>query len=67
MYKRQGQGRIHFAHLRNVKVNEAGDFYETGHRSQDGSLDMAEIMRGYYQAGYVGYGRPCLLYTSRCV
>ena len=23
-----GQGRIHFAHLRNVKVNEAGDFYE---------------------------------------
>ena len=53
-----GQGRIHFAHLRNVKVNEAGDFYETGHRSQDGSLDMAEIMRAYYQAGYDGYVRP---------
>mgnify|MGYP006174638353 CR=1 FL=1 len=29
-------------HLRNVKVNEAGDFYETGHRSADGSLDMED-------------------------
>jgi len=53
-----GKGRIHFAHLRNVKVTEAGDFYETGHRSQDGSLDMAEIMKAYYEAGYDGYVRP---------
>ena len=53
-----GQGRIHFAHLRNVKVNEAGDFYETGHRSADGSLDMAEIVKAYYEAGYDGYVRP---------
>jgi len=53
-----GKGRIHFAHLRNVKVNEAGDFYETGHRSEDGSLDMAEIVRAYYEAGFDGYARP---------
>jgi mannonate dehydratase len=53
-----GRGRIHFAHLRNVKVNEAGDFYETGHRSEDGSLDMAEIVRAYYEAGFDGYVRP---------
>ncbi len=53
-----GQGRIHFAHLRNVKNDESGDFYETGHRSADGSLDMAEIMRAYYEAGYEGYVRP---------
>lgn len=53
-----GRRRIHFAHLRNVKVNEAGDFYETGHRSADGSLDMAEIVRAYYEAGFDGYVRP---------
>jgi len=53
-----GKGRIHFAHLRNVKNDESGDFYETGHRSADGSLDMAEIMRAYYEAGYEGYVRP---------
>jgi len=28
-----GKGRIHFAHLRNVKNDPSGDFYETGHRS----------------------------------
>lgn len=53
-----GRRRIHFAHLRNVKVNEAGDFCETGHRSADGSLDMAEIVRAFYEAGFDGYVRP---------
>lgn len=53
-----GRGRIHFAHLRNVKNDPSGDFYETGHRSADGSLDMAEIMRAYYEAGFDGYVRP---------
>ncbi len=53
-----GKGRIHFAHLRNVKNDPSGDFYETGHRSADGSLDMAEIVRAYYEAGFDGYVRP---------
>ena len=53
-----GKGRIHFAHLRNVKNDPSGDFYETGHRSADGSLDMAEIVRAYYEAGFEGYARP---------
>lgn len=53
-----GLGRIHFAHLRNVKVNEAGDFYETSHRSEDGSLNMAAIVQAYYDAGFEGYVRP---------
>ncbi len=53
-----GRKRIHFAHLRNVKVTEAGDFYETSHRSADGSLDMAEIMKAYHEAGFDGYVRP---------
>lgn len=53
-----GRGRIHFAHLRNVKNDESGDFYETGHRTEDGSLDMAEIVKAYYEAGFDGYARP---------
>jgi len=53
-----GLGRIHFAHLRNVKVNEAGDFEETAHKSDCGSLDMAAIVKAYHDVGYEGYARP---------
>jgi mannonate dehydratase len=52
------RGRIHFAHLRNVRVNAAGDFHETSHRSADGSLDMAEIVKAYFETGFEGYARP---------
>jgi mannonate dehydratase len=52
------RGRIHFAHLRNVRVTEAGDFFETAHRTQDGSLDMAEIVRAYAETEFDGYYRP---------
>jgi mannonate dehydratase len=52
------RGRIPFAHMRNVKVNDKGDFYETAHRSADGSLDMAAIMQAYSDADYTGYIRP---------
>ncbi len=53
-----GQGRIHFAHLRNVKVNDAGDFEETAHKSDCGSLDMAAIVKAYHDVGFEGYARP---------
>lgn len=53
-----GMGRIHFAHLRNVKVNAAGDFEETAHRSDCGSLDMAAIVKAYHDTGFQGYVRP---------
>jgi len=53
-----GMGRIHFAHLRNVKVNAAGDFVETAHKSDCGSLDMAAIVKAYHDIGYEGYARP---------
>jgi mannonate dehydratase len=52
------RGRIPFAHMRNVKVNDKGDFHETAHRSADGSLDMAAIMQAYSDADYTGYIRP---------
>lgn len=51
-------GRIHFAHLRNVKVNPAGDFEETAHKSDCGSLDMAAIVKAYHDVGFEGYARP---------
>jgi mannonate dehydratase len=53
-----GQGRIHFGHLRNVKVEEDGTFYESTHNSCDGSLDMAEIIKAYHDVGFEGYVRP---------
>lgn len=52
------RGRIHFAHLRNVKVSEEGDFHETSHKSSEGSLDMAEIVQAYFDTGFDGYVRP---------
>ena len=50
--------RIHFTHLRNVKVEQDGTFYESTHRSEDGSLDMAALVKAYYDVGFDGYARP---------
>ena len=52
------QGRIHFGHLRNVKVEPDGTFYVSTHRSCDGSLDMAAIVKAYHDIGFEGYVRP---------
>jgi len=53
-----GMGRIHFGHLRNVKIEVDGSFYETAHDSADGSLDMAAIVKAYHDVGFDGYVRP---------
>lgn len=50
--------RIPFAHIRNVKVFENGDFIETSHREQDGSVPILEIMKAYHEIGFEGYMRP---------
>ena len=50
--------RIPFAHVRNVKVFENGDFIETSHRGQDGTVDIVGIMKAYYESGFKGYVRP---------
>lgn len=52
------QDHIHFAHIRNVKVFENGDFIETSHRTQDGSYPIDEIVKAYHDIGYRGYVRP---------
>ncbi|WP_305768529.1 mannonate dehydratase [Candidatus Epulonipiscium viviparus] len=49
--------RIHFAHLRNVKLLNNG-FEESAHYSPCGSLDFVEILKAYHDVGYNGYIRP---------
>ncbi len=52
------KGRIHFAHVRNIKITGYKSFEETSHRSEDGSLDMYEVMKAFYDIGFCGYIRP---------
>jgi mannonate dehydratase len=52
------KGRIHFAHVRNVRHNGSRDFEEAAHLSRDGSLDMYRIMKALYDTGFAGPVRP---------
>ncbi len=56
--KYSAMGRIHFMHVRNVKILEDGSFEESAHFSSCGSLDIVEIMRALYKNGFDGYVRP---------
>ena len=51
-------GRIHFAHVRNVKILEDGSFEEAAHLSACGSLDIVDILKAYHDVGFEGYLRP---------
>lgn len=52
------KGRIHFAHVRNLKFNSPTDFEEAAHLSSDGTFDMYEIMLALYDIGFGGPIRP---------
>jgi mannonate dehydratase len=52
------KGRIHFAHVRNIRYNGPGNFEECAHLSADGSLDMFAIMKALYDTGFDGPIRP---------
>ncbi len=52
------KGRIHFAHVRNLKFNSQTDFEEASHLSSDGNFDMYEIMKALYETGFDGPIRP---------
>ena len=52
------KGRIHFAHVRNLKFNSPTDFEEAAHLSSDGTFDMYEIMKALYEIGFTGPIRP---------
>ena len=50
--------RIHFGHIRNVKILEDGSFEESAHYSSCGSLDIVDIIKAYVEIGFNGYIRP---------
>ncbi len=55
---RKFKDRIAFAHIRNVKRFDNGDFIETSHRAKDGSLNIIDIVKAYHENGFDGYIRP---------
>jgi len=55
---RENAGRIHFAHVRNLKHLDSGNFYESAHPTACGSLDMYAIMKALYDIRFDGYIRP---------
>lgn len=52
------KGRIHFAHVRNLKFISPTNFEEAAHLSSDGNFDMYEIMKALYDIGFDGPIRP---------
>ena len=52
------KGRIHFGHVRNVKIHEPGKFDEASHKTEDGSLDMYDIIKAFHEIGFEGPLRP---------
>lgn len=55
---RNYQGRIHFVHLRNIRLTGYRQFQETAHPSACGSIDMYEIVKTLQDTGFDGYIRP---------
>ena len=55
-------GRIHFAHIRNIKFTDREDgslfFNEAPHPTECGSLDIYAIMEALADNGFTGYIRP---------
>lgn len=47
-----------FAHIRNVKIYDNGDFIETSHFTPDGSINITEVVKELFEQNYQGYVRP---------
>lgn len=56
--KYSAQGRIHFMHVRNVKILDDGSFEESAHCSDCGSLDIVNIVKILHKNNFEGYLRP---------
>lgn len=52
------KGRIHFAHIRNVKYTGDRSFQESAHPTKCGSLDIFGIVKALVDGGFDGYVRP---------
>jgi len=55
---REFGNRIHFAHIRNIEHIGPKTFHETAHPTEEGSLDIYEIVKAYSDIGYTGPMRP---------
>lgn len=56
--KYSSAGRIAFMHIRQIKLLEDGSFEECGHLSQNGRIDMYEVVKALTDTGFDGYVRP---------
>ena len=52
------KGRIHFAHVRNLKFHSPTNFEEAAHLSSDGNFDMYEVVKALHDIGFEGPIRP---------
>ena len=50
--------RIYFAHLRQLKYEGETDFYENGHLTERGNIDMFAIVKALVDNGFDGFVRP---------
>ena len=50
--------RIHFAHLRQLKYTNKINFYENGHNTSYGNVDIYKIVEALVNNGFNGYVRP---------
>lgn len=55
--KYAAMGRIHFMHIRNIKLVDGG-FEETAHDQRYGSMDIIGIVKALVDNGFDGYVRP---------
>lgn len=55
---RKYASRAPFAHIRNIRIYENGDFVETSHYTQDGSIDISGVVEALHEQNYTGYVRP---------
>ena len=49
-----GKGRVHFAHCRNIKRTGVRAFQETAHPSEQGDVDMREVLEVLHDNGFTG-------------
>ncbi len=56
--KYAGMDRISFAHVRNIRITNTGQFNETAHNTESGSLNILGIMKALKKAGFSGPIRP---------
>lgn len=55
--KYSAMGRIHFMHIRNIKLTEDG-FEETAHDQRYGSMDIIGVIKALVDNNFEGYIRP---------